>query len=1027
MVAGEAAVEPVVGTHAQPAVDCAEQHVAGDERSVRRQPVEDLARAGARVEGDRSSGELLPRAKHIGHPPGRIAELGSGGLRDPQPRPGVATDHVLGAPHVPMARQQDVRGSDPLDVAIEGAPEALPLVRLVGKQRVDQQDRVAGLAVDAADVSLPAVRPTARRLPLRMWRAPAPQTGRDLRHLHANEPITRGVARVELPRGTVTFLFTDVEGSTRLLHRLGPSDYARALDRHRGVLREAFAQAGGVEVDTQGDAFFVAFATAAGAAAAAAAVHTALESGPLRVRIGIHTGTPDLADDGYVGEDVHRGARIAALAHGGQTLASQATAALLDGVDLLDLGLHRLKDFEGSTRIFQLARGTFPPLRTPGSVDLPTPATPFLGRQQELLDAISVVLERDPRLLTVVGPGGTGKTRFAIELARLLADEADGGTLFLPLAPLRDAGLVLPALAERLGAPSPDVQGIAARIADRRVHVVLDNLEQLLPDVAGAVAALEAAAPSLRVVATSREPLRIAGEHELDLPPMVEDDAVELFLARARSVGSRLNRTRTVDELCARLDRLPLALELAAARTKLLAPEQILARLGQRLDLLKGGRDADERHATLRATIAWSHDLLSPEEQRAFASLSVFRGGWTLEAAEEVGDTDVDTLASLLDKSLVRRRAEANGSDRYWMLETIREFGRERLGDDPDREQVVRRRHAERVLAISHSANLATEAGGLLPDHQLVLAEREEIRAALDWATHEDAILAAELLTALEQHWVTHALREGRSRVESVLGAPVELPPALRGRLLRLYGSILVLSGELAHGEAALREAIEHFRSIGYERGLVELETRFVVHAARTAEPDETRRRVTELRAANESAQAPMVEPQLLSALAGAALREGDPSAARDLYRRSIEAAEACNFVLWEMWQLSHKSELELELELFDEAERSARRALRLARRLDDRRITLWNLIDLARAAFACSELERAGILWGAVREEEASDPVLALDPDFAAVAPQLQGCSEPRFTAAVEEGRALSLAQAAALALDETVAQTLP
>ncbi len=321
--------------------------------------------------------------------------------------------------------------------------------------------------------------------------------------------------RGDLPRGTVTFLFTDIEGSTRLLHTLGPEAYAEALAEHRRALRSAFADHGGVEVDTQGDAFFVAFPTADGAASAALAANEALSGGPIRVRMGVHTGTPSLTDEGYVGIDVHRGARVGALAHGGQIVVSPATAALLDGRPLGDLGLHRLKDFDRVTRLFQLGGDEFPVLRTPGSVDLPTPATAFIGREQELLDAVSVVFESDPRVLTVVGPGGTGKTRFAIELARLLAEEADGGTVFVPLAPLRDPALVLPVLAEAVGAENGDPGAIAGRIGGKRTHVVVDNLEQLLPDAARHLAGLADAAPSLRLLVTSREALRIGAETQV--------------------------------------------------------------------------------------------------------------------------------------------------------------------------------------------------------------------------------------------------------------------------------------------------------------------------------------------------------------------------------------------------------------------------------------------------------------------------------------------------------------------------------
>ena len=421
------------------------------------------------------------------------------------------------------------------------------------------------------------------------------------------------MSRPELPTGTVTFLFTDIEGSTRILHALGPTAYASALEQHRELLRDAFAAAGGVEVDTQGDAFFVAFPTAVGAAEAASAAHARLDGGPVSVRIGLHTGAPLATGEGYVGGDVHRGARIAALAHGRQTLLSAATAALLDGVELRDLGLHRLKDFDGATRVYQLGLGDFAPLRSPGSVDLPTPVTPFLGRERELLDAISLVLEEDPRIVTIVGTGGIGKTRFALELARLCADEADGGTVFVPLAPLRDPAHVLAAVADRLGAASADTAGIAARVGEKRTHVVVDNVEQLLPDAALTLASLAAAAPALRLLLTSREALRIQGEAQFDLPPMTEHDAVELFLARAHAVRPDIARTAAVVELCERLDQLPLAVELAAARTKLLSPEAQLERLGARLDLLRGTRDADRRHATLRATIAWSYDLLPTE------------------------------------------------------------------------------------------------------------------------------------------------------------------------------------------------------------------------------------------------------------------------------------------------------------------------------------------------------------------------------------------------------------------------------
>ena len=327
--------------------------------------------------------------------------------------------------------------------------------------------------------------------------------------------------------------------------------------------------------------------------------------------MGLHTGTPTLTPEGYVGVDVHRGARVAALAHGGQVVLSPATAALLDGHELRDLGLHRLKDFDTAIRLSQLDSAEFPPLRTRGSVELPVPATRFIGREGELFDAISVVYDHDPRVLSILGAGGTGKTRFAIELGRLLADEAEGGTVFCALAPIREPAFVLSTIGERLGAPSGDVSAIASRVGEKRTHVVVDNIEHLLPDAARRLGELAQAIPAMRLFVTSREALRVTGEHELDLPPLVDDDAVALFLERAHAVGADIEATETVQRICERLDRLPLALELAAVRTKLLSPDALYARLGESLDLLKGTRDADERHATLRATIAWSYDLLS--------------------------------------------------------------------------------------------------------------------------------------------------------------------------------------------------------------------------------------------------------------------------------------------------------------------------------------------------------------------------------------------------------------------------------
>ena len=478
--------------------------------------------------------------------------------------------------------------------------------------------------------------------------------------------------RSDLPSGTVTFLFTDVEGSTRLLHELGAEDYAEALAEHRRLIREACSWHDGVEVDTQGDAFFFAFPTAPGALAAARGLTQALASGPIRVRVGLHTGTPLVTDEGYVGGDVHRAARIAAAGYGGQVLISSSTARLVD-LELTDLGEHRLKDLSASERIYQLGNGGFPALRSLYRTNLPVPATPFLGREQELADVLSLLSSEDARLLTLTGPGGTGKTRLALQAVAEASDRYPDGVWWVPLAPLRDPALVLETAAQAVGSAN----GLAEHISDKSMLCLFDNFEQVV-EAGTELASLLASCPNLDVVVTSRERLRVGGEQTYPVPPLAEDDGEALFSARARAVDPSFTSSEAVRKLCLRLDELPLALELAAARTALFSPEQLLERLSQRLDLLKGERDADPRQQTLRATIEWSYDLLSGEEQALFARLSVFAGGCSYEAAEQVVDADPDTLQSLLDKSLLRKR-ESEAGPRYWMLETIREYGTERL------------------------------------------------------------------------------------------------------------------------------------------------------------------------------------------------------------------------------------------------------------------------------------------------------------------------------------------------------------
>ncbi len=571
--------------------------------------------------------------------------------------------------------------------------------------------------------------------------------------------------RRDLPSGTVTFLFTDVEGSTKLLRELGEKGYADALAAHRSVIREACASEGGVEVDTQGDAFFFAFPTAPGALAAAGALTERLaDEGAVRVRVGVHTGTPFVGDEGYVGTDVHRAARIAAAGHGGQVLVSQSTASLVED-DLRDLGEQRLKDLSAPERMYQLGRRDFPQLKTLRQTNLPIPATPFLGRERELSEVTGLMARPEVRLLTLTGPGGTGKTRLAAQAAGALADRFPGGVFWVPLILLRDPALVLDAAAQALGARTELVE----HIGDRQLLLLFDNFEHVV-DAASELASLLEQCPSLELLVTSREPLHVSAEHEYPVPPLAHDESIGFFLARARAVKPDFELDDAVSGICHRLDELPLALELAAARVKALSASQILERLERRLPLLtSGSRDAPERQRTLTATIEWSHDLLSDEEQQLFRRLSVFAGGCTLDAAEEVAGADLDTLLSLVDKSLLRHSGE-----RYSMLETIREYAHERLGASGELGE-LRRRHAETFVAVA--ANAAPELrrfGGseLVRALEAVAAESDNLDAALDWALEQGTDDAVELLAlVLARHWGTlgHVSRP-RALLETALG-----------------------------------------------------------------------------------------------------------------------------------------------------------------------------------------------------------------------------------------------------------------
>jgi predicted ATPase/class 3 adenylate cyclase len=586
--------------------------------------------------------------------------------------------------------------------------------------------------------------------------------------------------RRDLPSGEVTFLFTDVEGSTRLLKELGPQRYADELAAHRRHVRDAIAAHGGVEVDTQGDAFFVAFSSAADAVAAAAAIQDALSDGPLRVRMGVHTGRPHLTEEGYVGDDVHLGARIAAVGHGGQVLLSGAARAAV-GAEVVALGEHRVKDFPEAVAIFQLGPEAFPPIRTIANTNLPRPASSFVGRRREI-EQLAELVRGGARLVTLVGPGGAGKTRLAIETAAELQPGFPAGTFWVGLAPVRDPSVVLEEIGRTIGARG----ALAELIGERELLLLLDNLEQVV-DAAPSLAELAEQCPGLRLLVTSRELLRVRGEVTFHVEPLGESDAVDLFRERAGSSGAEGD----VAALCRALDNLPLAVELAAARASVLSPAEILERIGRRLDLLRGGRDADVRHSTLRAAIEWSHALLPPGEQRLFARLSLFAGGCTLDAAEEVAGARIDDLQALVEKSLVRRDV-----GRFWMLETIREYADERRREAAD--EMLERRFADYFLALVERVEPELTTGDQATHLRRLELEFPNIRRALAW--YADRGRAEELLRltgALRPFFFKHGyLPEGRRWYEVALELGADVATAARARALAGAGLMAALQSD---------------------------------------------------------------------------------------------------------------------------------------------------------------------------------------------------------------------------------------
>jgi predicted ATPase/class 3 adenylate cyclase len=635
----------------------------------------------------------------------------------------------------------------------------------------------------------------------------------------------------ELPTGTVTFLFTDIEGSTRMIQRLGDR-YASLLEDHGDILRGAFRDAGGYPVSTEGDSFFVVFQSAPSAVSGAAAAQRALgghswpDGEQVRVRMGLHTGEGKLGGDNYIGIDVHRAARIAAAGHGGQVLMSGSTQAVVEGnlpagLSVRDMGKHRLKDLENPEHLFQLVvdglPDEFPPVRTLDARpnNLPGQLTSFVGRGREI-EGIKEALDAT-RLLTLTGPGGTGKTRLSIQVGMELLGTFEHGVFFVPLASIEDPALVTSTIAHTLGLAEetrPIMETLTEHLRDKEMLLILDNFEQIT-EAAPVVADLLQVAPRLTCLVTSRAVLHVTGEQEYPVPPLQLPDiehlppldvlsqyeAVSLFIQRSKAVHPGFAVTDenapAVAEICARLDGLPLAIELAAARVRVLSPDAILERLQHRLALLTGGaRDLPRRQQTLRDAIAWSYDLLDGPEQILFARLSTFVGGCSLEAAEPVCATELgidilDGLSSLVDKSLLRRLDTEAGEPRFRMLQVMREYAMERLDERKDVEE-VRDRHADFFLGLAEEA----EPHLLGPDQarwlDTVELEHDNIRSALEWLKRNDVTRALRLAAATWRFWQFRGfLQEARARLTELLSLPAASADLdLRAKALEAAGGV---------------------------------------------------------------------------------------------------------------------------------------------------------------------------------------------------------------------------------------------
>ena len=912
----------------------------------------------------------------------------------------------------------------------------------------------------------------------------------------------------DLPSGTVTILFTDIEGSTRLLQQLGEK-YAILIAEHNQLLREASETNNGRVMGLEGDSFFVVFPRALDAISAVVqsqrslATHTWPDGVNVRVRMGLHTGEPQISSSGYVGIDVHRAARIAAAGHGGQVLLSQTTYDLVErelpeDLTVRDIGEHRLKDLRQPKHLYQLVikglPADFPPLKSlkvATQNNLPIQLTSFIGREKEITEIKQSINEH--RLVTLTGAGGSGKTRLSLQVASELLEQFQDGVFFVALAPITNPGLVPSTIAQSLGiteaAGKSITEGLKDFLQSKSLLLVLDNFEQVI-SAAPLVAELLVACSQLKVLVTSREGLRVRGEHEYFVPPLeipnpaelppletlTRYTAVELFVQRAQAVKQDFRLTdetaQTVAEICYRLDGLPLAIELAAARIKLLPPKAMLARLERRLEFLtSSARDLPTRQRTLRDAIAWSYDLLNEHEQKLFRQVSVFVGGCTFDAIEAIAEDHsthvLDLVGSLLDKSLLRELEDRIGEPRFIMLELLREFGLEQLVTSSEAE-TIRLRHANLYLGLAEQAEVKLESAEQVDWINRMEEEHDNLRAALEWSKSAEGAgeICLRLAGTLGLFWEARGyFSEGRERLSAILSTDIAHgKTAARAKLLARaaelayrqsdYPATLALAGEslsicrevgdkqgaaaalIKLGNAAteggdyatasgyLAEALTIWRELKDKHGTARALISLGWAALRPGDYSLANERLEEALVISRELEDTRSIGFELSGLGEVALREGNYARATQLLEESLQLRRQLGNK-WGVgvslgtlgWIAMHEGDWKRATTRLGES-------LEVRGEIGDKGGSAWCLERLAEIAVAQTQAEKAVRIFGAaaaLRESIGSviDPVdrSEYEDRLATLRAQL---GEPRFVAAWNEGRAMPREQAVAYALED-------